>query len=505
MELHDKIRHLYYTLNKSGRQIANELGISRQTVAKALANPIVPTYTLSKPRPSPQLGPFKPRIEELLLENKRLPRKQRYTAHKIFQLLQKDGYSGSESSVQNHLVQLRKDQHRPQTFLPLEFDPGQEAQVDWGVAQAVVAGVRQDVQIFVMRLNFSRRSFVMAFPSQKQEAFFEGHIRAFQHFGGVPRRLSYDNLATAVKILVEGRIREEQRAFVAFRSYYLFDSHFCTPGQGHEKGGVEHSVGFSRRNFMVPVPQVASFETLNHYLLEQCLGDDVRIVHGQKESIGQLWAQELPYLRALPARQFECCVTKEARLTPYSQVIFETNRYSVPAEKAKKELVIKAYPFRLDILDQTSLIATHQRCYAQNQDIFDPLHYLSLLEYRPGAFEHAKPLRRWKEGWPPSYHRLLFLLKEKWPEGRGIQEFVRILKLHQQHPTQLVEEAVGLALEFGCVHFDGVSQCLHQLQEPIRVTSPLDLSDKPELQLIGQQPVDLARYNNLLVAHAGGR
>lgn len=268
MELHDKIRHLYYTLNKSGRQIANELGISRQTVAKALANPIVPTYTLSKPRPSPQLGSFKLKIEELLVENKRLPRKQRYTAHKIFQLLQKEGYSGSESSVQNHLVQLRKDQRRPQTFLPLEFDPGQEAQVDWGVAQAVVAGTRQDVQIFVMRLNFSRRSFVMAFPSQKQEAFFEGHVRAFQHFGGVPRRLSYDNLATAVKILVEGRIREEQRAFVAFRSYYLFDSHFCTPGQGHEKGGVEHSVGFSRRNFMVPVPQVASFETLNHYLLE---------------------------------------------------------------------------------------------------------------------------------------------------------------------------------------------------------------------------------------------
>lgn len=151
-----------------------------------------------------------------------------------------------------------------------------------------------------MRLNYSHRSFVMAFPSQKQEAFFEGHVKAFQHFGGVPRRLSYDNLATAVKILVEGCIHEEQRAFVAFRSYYLFDSHFCTPGQGHEKGGVEHSVGFSRRNFMVRVPQVASFETLNHYLLEQCLGDDVRIVHGQKESIGQLWAKELPYLRALP-------------------------------------------------------------------------------------------------------------------------------------------------------------------------------------------------------------
>lgn len=144
--------------------------------------------------------------------------------------------------MQGYAVHWRKTHRRPATFLPLEFEPGQDAQVDWGEAQALIAGVPQTVQVFVMRLNYSRRSFVMAFPAQKQEAFFEGHVRAFEHFGGVPHRLSYDNLATAVKILVEGRIREEQRAYTAFRSYYLFSSHFCTPGQGHEKGGVEHSV-----------------------------------------------------------------------------------------------------------------------------------------------------------------------------------------------------------------------------------------------------------------------
>jgi len=117
-----------------------------------------------------------------------------------------------------------------------------------------------------MHLSYSRRTFVMTFPAQKQEAFFYGHVRAFEFFGGVPHRLSYDNLTAAVKPLVLGHVREEQRAFIAFRSHYLFDSHFCTPAQGHEKGGVEGSVGFSRRNYLVPMPRVSSFEELNQQL-----------------------------------------------------------------------------------------------------------------------------------------------------------------------------------------------------------------------------------------------
>src|SRR3989440_8278383 len=140
----------------------------------------------------------------------------------------------------------------------------------YGEAQVILDGVQQKVYVFVMHLSYSRRTFVMAFPASKQEAFFYGHVRAFEHFGGVPHRLSYDNLSSAVKPLVEGRVREEQRAFVAFRSHYLYESHFCTPAQGHEKGGVEGSVGFSRRNFLVPMPRVASFEELNCHLLAAC-------------------------------------------------------------------------------------------------------------------------------------------------------------------------------------------------------------------------------------------
>src|SRR6266705_2600810 len=390
LEQYAQIRRMYHLEEKSGRQIARELGCSRQTVSRALSLEQSPAYTMSKPRSAPVLGPYQAKLEELLAENQRLPKKQRYTAHKLFQLIQAQGYGGSEAGVQMYAVRWRKANKRPATFLPLEFEPGQDAQVDWGEAQVILAGVQQSVEVFVMRLNYSRRSFVMTFPSQKQEAFFEGHVRAFEHFGGVPHRLSYDNLTTAVKPLIEGRNREEQRAFIAFRSYYLFSSHFCTPGQGHEKGGVEHSVGFSRRNFLVPLPRVASFEELNRFLLEQCTRDDVRIVHGQAMSIGQAWKSEHAYFQPLPKRPFACCVTRQVKLTPYSQVVYETNRYSVPAEQARRELVLKAYPFRVEIIWEHEVIANHARCYGREQDIFDPLHYLALLEQRPGAFQYAR-------------------------------------------------------------------------------------------------------------------
>lgn len=561
LEQQEAIRRAYYLEHKSVRQIAREQRHSRKTVDKAIAqgregqegreggegavqdqfhHPYqpYPTYRRTKPRPAPVFGSFQARVDELLEQNRNLPRKQRYTSHKMFEILVAEGYAGSESRVRLHVSKYRKAHHAPPVFIPLEFDPGKDAQVDWGEAVAVIAGEHQIVQLFIMRLNYSRRSFVIAFPSQKQEAFFAGHVAAFHHFGGVPQRISYDNLSTAVsltasssptsstsstssvRLMIEGRVRKEQRAFVAFRSHYLFESHFCTPGQGHEKGGVEHSVGFSRRNFLVPIPHVASFEALNTFLLGECLHDDERRVARQPTTIKEAWEHERPQLRPLPTYQYECCVTTSARLTPYSQVIFETNRYSVPVDRARREVTVKAYPFHIDILDpnptpttdtnqpgRPGQLARHPRCYEREQDVLEPLHYLPLLAQRPGAFDYAKPLRRWRASWPSSYERMVELLREKWPEGRGVREFVRILQLHQDYPASLVERAVEQALLYGCVHFDGVTHCLSQLITPATALPALTgldlvkLEEHPHLQAIGNigsQPVDLHRYERLL-------
>lgn len=496
VEDREQIRRAYFIEQKSLRQIAKELHVSRKTISKALASAEADVYTLKVPRAAPVLGPYKARIDALLAENEQLPPKQRYTGHRVFEVLQQAGFQGSEPTVRGYIAQRRREKRRPKVYIPLEFDPATDAQVDWGEAVVELAGERVTVQLFYMRLCYSRKLFMMAFPAQKQEAFFEGHVRAFHYFGGVPHRITYDNLKAAVQKILQGRTRREQLAFIALRSHYLFESHFCTPGQGNQKGGVEHAVGFGRRNFLVPIPQVASFAQLNALLLTRCQEDDTRQVDGQPVTIGEAWTLERPLLRALPAKDYACCVSKPVTLTPYSQVDYDSNRYSVPADKVETHLTVKAYPFRVEVLYGDDVIASHPRCYGKNQDIYDPLHYLPLLEQRPGALQHAKPVRRWRASWPPVYEQLLAQLQA---EADGLREFVRILRLHQEYPAHLIEQAITQALTYGCLHLDGIRLCVRQLMAPALTVTTLDLSEHPQLGIAIELP-DLRRYDQLLVA-----
>ncbi len=239
----DQIRRAYHAEGKSIREIARETGRARRTVKRMVELDEPPRYRRRGPKRAPKLGPYKERIQELLSQNHTLPRKQRWTSAMIFKAIEKEGYQGAESTVRHYVGQARKLLRKPALFLPLEFDPGTDGQVDWGEGVVIMNGAKITVQLFFMKLAYSRRTFMMAFPSQKQESFFLGHVRAFDFFGGVPQRISYDNLKAAVKEVLEGRNRVEQESFFHFRGTYLFDSHFCTPGAGNEKGQVEHSVG----------------------------------------------------------------------------------------------------------------------------------------------------------------------------------------------------------------------------------------------------------------------
>jgi len=499
VEDRERIRRAYFEEHKSIREIAKEGHHARATVRAALRDePAIPAYTLTVSRVAPKLGEYKAQIEKLLGENAKLPRKQRYTAHTIYQALLALGYTGSEVSVRRHVAQVRQRDGKREVFLPLEFDPGQDAQVDWGEADVILAGEQITAQLFILRLCYSRKVFVRAYPTQKQEAFFEGHVLAFHYLGGVPARLTYDNLSTAVLRVLEGRNRAEQQAFIAFRSYYLFESRFCTRGQGHEKGGVESAVGYVRRNFLVPLPEVDSFDTLNALLLAACQKDDQRTVDRQPHPIGHMWEVERPKLKALPAHDVACCITRPVTLNAYSQVEFETNRYSVPVDAAYRQLVLRAFPFRIEILHHDRIIAQHPRSYGCKQEICEPLHYLPLLEQRPGAFEHAKPLRQWRTQWPPIYEQLLAYLRAHQPEGEAIPEFVRILGLHHDYSVSQIQQAIMLALAQGGVHFEGIRLRLRQGQPTEMPPAPLDLSQRPMLAAVAQAPRDLREYNVLL-------
>lgn len=329
-------------------------------------------------------------------------------------------------------------------------------------------------------------------------------MAAFQYFGGVPKRLSYDNLKSAVLRVMEGRNRVEQSAFVTFRSHYLFESRYCTPGEGHEKGGVEHGVGYVRRNFLTPLLSGETFAALNEQLLAACQADDERRVARQTQTIGEMWAQEQRCLQPLPP-EFACCRSHEVTLNPYSQVVFETNRYSVPVERAQKHLVLKAYPFRIEILAHDQLVATHARCYDREQDILEPLHYLPLLLERPGAFEHALPLRQWRSQWPPLYEQLLAHLRTTTSapsghqaESQVVRHFVQILLLHREQPAALLEQAIAQALQAGIAHLEGITFCLNRLLDATPMVAPLDLGEHPTLANVGTQAMALSQYNQLL-------
>jgi hypothetical protein len=182
----------------------------------------------------------------------------------------------------------------------------------------------------------------------------------------------------------------------------------------------------------------------------------------------------------------------------YSQVQFETNRYSVPTDQAYRTVTLRAYPFHIDILFHDQVLATHARSYAREQDILDPLHYLPRLEQRPGAFEHARPMRQLRHSGDPVYDDLLDHLQQRLPGSRAIREFVRILSLHRSYPPEVVTAAVKQALACGSAHLDTVTLCVHQALMPDAPLPQLDLSAHPTRAHVGQQPVDLAVYDQLL-------
>jgi len=497
----EQVRRAFYIDDQSVRQIARERHHSRDTVKRALQDPSQTVYRLQQPRPSPVMGPYQEIVDRWLLEDRQRPRKQRHTAHRIYERLKDEHqFTGKESTVRR-FVRLRKAAlrlKRPDVFIPLEFGPGQDAQTDFGEAVVILAGERTVAQYLVMVLGYSTLPFVMAFPHQRQEAFFEGHVAAFEWFGGVPRRIWYDNLKTAVLRVLEGRNREEQTRFTSLRSYYLFESRFCTPGQGHEKGLVENQVGYARRNFMVPLPEADTWAELNAQLLVRCEQEKEHRRRGEQQSIGERWAEEREHLLPLPVTPFESCVYSPAHANHESLVPFDGNAYSVPTIYAPGRVLVKGFVHRVCITYQDKTIAEHPRCYDKGQEIIDPLHYLDLLLQRPGAFEHAKPIRRWRTEWPPVYEHYLAQLRLRLEEREAVRRFVQVLQLHADFPTEEIAAALKQAVEVQCFHPDGVKNLLLVQHDPPTVQVRLDLSTQSGLPQPQVTPPDLDQYNQLL-------
>jgi transposase len=499
----EQIRRAYYCEHKSVRAIAREQHHHRRVVREAISgtSPAPRQYRRQSPRPRPMVDPVRHLIDAWLEGDREAPPKQRHTAKRIFdRLVEEYGYEGKERAVREY-VHDWKQVHRSDAigYLPLAHAPGAEAQCDWGEGVVRVAGVEQTAQLFLLRLAYSLKPFVCAFPTARQECFFAGHEAAFQLFGGVPRRVSYDNLTIAVQKVLTGRNRTEQDAFIAFRSHHLFESFFCLPGKegAHEKSVVETLVGYARRNFLVPIPNVPSWEALNQELLRRCLAEDARTVVGRPVPIGVQWEEERPLLLPLQRHPYPCCRIVPVRATRLGLVTFERNRYSVPSRVAGERLLLRAYPWQVEITDGTTVVARHARLYGKDGEQLDPLHYLEVLERKPGAFDHARPIQQWAKQWPAVYHSYLDALRAARPDG-ATREFVRILQLHTHFPADRIATALERALCLHCWSADGVEQLVRQDTAPSPPSAPWGHDVLAHLPQIDIPVPDLHRFDQLL-------
>ena len=496
VEKKEEIRRAYFLKKKSIRGISRELGYSRKTIRKAIEDPGVSAYRRTAPIIHPVLGPVIPLIDNWLKEDESQPKKQRHTARRVWtRLKEEQQFTVGESTVRRYVRGKRLV--IPEVFVPLVYQPGQDAQVDWGEAKVKINGEEVIVQFFALRLCYSGACFVVAYPNQKQEAFFDGHQRSFEFLGGVAQRHLYDNLKTAVKKVLSGRNRQEQDSFIAFRSHFLFESIFCQPAKGNEKDGVENLGGYVRRNFFVPVPEVDSFAELNRVLHKKCRDNLKRTVFGKQKSIGQLLQEEKEHFLSLPKHPFDCCRIVPVKADSCSRIQFETNKYSVPTEFAYQILLCKAYPFQIEIIQQEKVIAKHQRCYGRYQELFNPVHYLRLLEQKPGAFLQAKPLSGWQL--PKIFEEFYAGLKQRIPE-KATREYIHTLRLLEDFSVSEVTAAVEKALSLQTYQSDAVRLFLVEKKADIPPACQwMDVSGLfPDLARYQVKMASPVSYNQLL-------
>lgn len=365
--------------------------------------------------------------------------------------------------------------------------------MDFGQALVKMGGVLRKVMFFAMALPYSDAMFIVAYARECTETFQDGHVRAFKFFGGVPRDISYDNARTSVSEIIGIHARKLTDGFLQLQSHYLFKEHFCRVGRANEKGVVEGIVKFARLNYFVPVPEVKDFDELNTFLETRCREDRARTLRGKKVSKEELLKEDQQAFLALPVTPFDASKKASTTVNRLSLVRFDCNDYSVPVRCAHHTVVVKGYTETVRIFRNDILIAEHIRIWEKEAIAFNPIHYLELLERKPGALDHAKPLHDWQL--PECFTHLRNRLED---EGRaqGTREFIRILRLLEKHPVNKVSSAIDKALRLRRCNRDVVANYLY----PDEAFSPptFRLEGREHLQGVIVHAPDLSAYQSLM-------
>lgn len=473
-DVYEKIRKLYVQ-GMPKRVIARELNCSRGTVDKYCEGAHLPERKKElTPRATNLRDTAFPRLKYYLELNDELPKKQKMSGQTIWKHLSKEGYVVAESTVRHWIAELKSASNK--AFVPLDFDPGEVMQVDWGQAHAYINGVRTLVHCFCAVLPYSFALHVSVFPDETSECFFLGHQQAFQFLGGIPTQCVYDNLKTAV-FSGSGKEAVQQENFERFAAHHAFTARFCTVRAGWEKGGVENVVSIARQIAFGPMPRVDTWEELQELVTERCLTYcETHKVKRRKHPIKQAWEQERQQLHPMPVASWDPSFVVQALVHKDATCVFQTNRYSVPTTLVGKTITLKVSPFVLRSFFNGHVVATHRRSYGKDQTFYNPEHYLPLLESKPGAIDHAAPLRL--GDWP----REIQEFRERYTRPDLCHCLVAILRLFQSHPKELVLKAVKWSVDQRqpslelILHFIDVNQDPSSLDDHIQIR-PINLEE----------------------------
>jgi transposase len=491
VEIYGRVRRAVRVEGRSQRAVAREFGLSRETVRKMLQYAVPPGYQRQQAFKRPKLGPWLGVIDAILDDDKQRPVKQRHTAKRILERLKEEhGFTGGYTIVKDYVRSA--ELHGREMFIPLTHAPG-EAQVDFGEALVVISGVEQKAHYLAMDLPHSDDCFVVAFPAETTEAFLEGHVRAFAYFDGVPTRILYDNTKIAVAKILGGEQRQRTRAFSELQSYYLFADKFGRPAKGNDKGKVEGLVGYARRNFMVPIPRVSSWEELNTRLEAESRKRRLRHLRGHAETIGERFERDHRAMLPLPAAHYEACEKIASRVSSLSLVRYRSNDYSVPTQYGHRQVWVKGYVHQVVIACGSEVIARHERSYERETVVFDPLHYLALLEQKTRALDQAAPLAGWQL--PECFAQLRRLLEARLRK-HGTREYVQVLRLMETFAINEVTLAIEDALTLSTISFDAVRHLL--LCRIERRPPRLDMENYPHLPMAQVRTTQAADYMTLL-------
>lgn len=480
MDQYQDIRHCHVEEGLSEREIAKRLGISRNTVRKYKDGEVMPGQRKPAKRSSPVTGPIRDIVIGYLAEDEGAPAKQKQHAKRIWDRLRVEhGFQGAYSTVRALVRELKGTS---QVYIPLQFDPGQAAQVDWGTAYAYIDGVKTKVELFCMRLCYSGSIFVMAYPTQRYESFLDGHAQAFQFFAGVPHTLIYDNTRTAVKEGWGKHVTAEQAPFKLLKAHYVFATRFCNPRSGNEKGLVENLVGLCRRNVMSPMPRVQSYDELNALLCTYCTAYMEHKISSRPQPVGQMFATDQQHMLPLPKIAFDPAMTSLAKVNRSSLVRYDNSYYSVPVKFAGQTLTVKAYPTQIEVWRKGEKVTEHMRSYEQSHIEYKIEHYLPVLEKKSRAVRDAAPVKRTVD------ERI-----RAFGEQLTDKDFVAVLKLAVDYGQAAIVEAIEQATQQKHYSYEAVRfELLQKLNPTLHVTT---ITVNPSLPTVSA--VDLSQYDVL--------